>query len=178
VEEPARDPVAEAAGRRPDRPALIAGNTAVTWAELDTRVSAAAKWIASRTAPGDRVALLLGNTVEFAVVYFGTLRAGRVAVPLNPGYTADERDHAIADSGASLVVDGPPGPAETGDTPAVPKSNDLAVLLYTSGTSGRPKGAMLTHGALAANHDQLDRIDPPVIGTDDLVLLADPFFHS
>jgi long-chain acyl-CoA synthetase len=178
VEEPARDPVAEAAGRRPDRPALIAGDAVVTWAELDTRVSATARWIASRTAPGDRVALLLGNTVEFAVVYFGTLRAGRVAVPLNPGYTAEEREHAITDSGAALIVDGPPDTAETGDTPAVPKSNDLAVLLYTSGTSGRPKGAMLTHAALAANHDQLDRIDPPVVGPDDVVLLAVPFFHA
>ncbi|BEL11210.1 long-chain fatty acid--CoA ligase [Actinoplanes sichuanensis] len=178
VEETARDAVAEAARRRPGHPALIAGDTVVTWSELDTRVSAAARWIASRTAPGDRVALVLGNTVDFAVAYFGVLRAGRVAVPLNPGYTADERDHAITDSGASLVVDGPPGADETGAAPAVPKSNDLAVLLYTSGTSGRPKGAMLTHAALAANHDQLDRIEPPVVGPDDVLLLAVPFFHA
>jgi long-chain acyl-CoA synthetase len=178
VEEPARDAVAEAAGRRPGHPALIAGDTVVTWSEMDTRVSAAARWIASRTEPGDRVALLLGNTLDFAVTYFGALRAGRVAVPLNPGYTADERDHAIADSGASLVVDGPPGSVEGGDAPGVPGMNDLAVLLYTSGTSGRPKGAMLTHAALAANHDQLDRIEPPVVGPDDVVLLAVPFFHA
>jgi long-chain acyl-CoA synthetase len=207
VEEPARDPVAEAARRRPDRPALIAGDARITWSELDTRVSAAARWIASRTAPGDRVALLLGNTVDFAAVYFGVLRAGRVAVPLNPGYTADERDFAITDSGATLTVDGPL-PAEAGvptsergasaagqgASPAagaagspladgggahgVPKNDDLAVLLYTSGTSGRPKGAMLTHAALAANHDQLDRIEPPVVGPDDVVLLAVPFFHA
>jgi long-chain acyl-CoA synthetase len=178
VEEPARDAVAEAAGSRPGHPALIDGDTVVTWAEMDTRVSAAARWIASRTEPGDRVALLLGNSVDFAVVYFGVLRAGRVAVPLNPGYTADERDHAIADSGASLVVDGPPGSVGAGAAPAVPRKNDLAVLLYTSGTSGRPKGAMLTHAALAANHDQLDRIEPPVVGPDDVVLLAVPFFHA
>ncbi|SFF53722.1 long-chain acyl-CoA synthetase [Actinoplanes philippinensis] len=178
MEETARDAVAEAAGRRPGHPALIAGDTVITWAELDTRVSAAARWIASRTSPGDRVALLLGNTVDFAVAYFGVLRAGRVAVPLNPGYTGDERDHAITDSGASLVVDGPPGAAEDGAAPAVPRRSDLAVLLYTSGTSGRPKGAMLTHAALAANHDQLDRIEPPVVGPDDVVLLAVPFFHA
>ncbi|MFC4067315.1 class I adenylate-forming enzyme family protein [Actinoplanes subglobosus] len=177
MEETARDAVAEAAGSRPGHPALIAGDTVVTWSELDTRVSAAARWIASRTEPGDRVALLLGNTVDFAVAYFGVLRAGRVAVPLNPGYTADERDHAITDSGAVLVVDGPPGSVETGAL-AVPRKNDLAVLLYTSGTSGRPKGAMLTHAALAANHDQLDRIEPPVVGPDDVVLLAVPFFHA
>ncbi|MEU8659535.1 class I adenylate-forming enzyme family protein [Actinoplanes philippinensis] len=178
MEETARDAVAEAAGRRPGHPALIAGDTVITWAELDTRVSAAARWIASRTSPGDRVALLLGNTVDFATAYFGVLRAGRVAVPLNPGYTDDERDHAITDSGASLVLDGPPGAAEGGAAPAVPRMSDLAVLLYTSGTSGRPKGAMLTHAALAANHDQLDRIEPPVVGPDDVVLLAVPFFHA
>ncbi|MDI6099885.1 AMP-binding protein [Actinoplanes sp. NEAU-A12] len=191
MEEPARDPVAEAARRRPGRPALIAGDASVTWAELDARVSAAARWIASRTAPGDRVALLLGNTADFAAVYFGVLRAGRVAVPLNPGYTADEREFAIADSGAALTVDGPlpaegrPSPEATGAPLAdgghahgVPKNDDLAVLLYTSGTSGRPKGAMLTHAALAANHDQLDRIEPAVVGPDDVVLLAVPFFHA
>jgi long-chain acyl-CoA synthetase len=52
------------------------------------------------------------------------------------------------------------------------------VLLYTSGTSGRPKGAMLTHAALAANHQQLDAIEPPVVGPDDVVLLAMPLFHA
>ncbi|BAL92806.1 putative acyl-CoA synthetase [Actinoplanes missouriensis 431] len=193
MEEPARDPVAEAAGRHPDRPALIAGDAVLTWAELDSRVSAAAHWTAARTAPGDRVALVLGNTVDFAVAYFGVLRAGRVAVPLNPGYTAREIDHAVMDSGAVLIVGEPAGPPrlrlvtaprvpdgqEAGDgiLPAV-KAADLAVLLYTSGTSGRPKGAMLTHAALAANHDQLDRIEPPVVGSGDVVLLAVPFFHA
>ena len=57
-------------------------------------------------------------------------------------------------------------------------ADQLAVLLYTSGTSGRPKGAMLTHAALAANHDQLDRIEPAVVGPDDVVLLTVPFFHA
>jgi long-chain acyl-CoA synthetase len=190
---PARDMVAEAAARRPDTPALIAGDTVVRWSELDSQVTAAARWVAARTAPGDRVALLLGNTVDFAAVYFGVLRAGRVAVPLNPGYTADERDFAITDSGAALTVDGPlpaehgappdEGPggsplADGGGSHGVPKNDDLAVMLYTSGTSGRPKGAMLTHAALAANHDQLDRIEPPVVGPDDVVLLAVPFFHA
>jgi long-chain acyl-CoA synthetase len=193
VEEPARDPVAEAAERRPDHPALIAGDTVLTWAELDRRVSTAAHWTAAGTAPGDRVALILGNSVDFAVAYFGVLRAGRVAVPLNPGYTALEVDHAVMDSGAVLIIGEPAGPprlrlvtaprvpedreAGDGTLPEV-KAADLAVLLYTSGTSGRPKGAMLTHAALAANHDQLDRIEPPVVGSDDVVLLAVPFFHA
>ncbi|WP_067509862.1 AMP-binding protein [Actinoplanes sp. TFC3] len=175
---PAIDPVREAARRRPDSPALIAGDTVLTWAEVDTRVERAARHLTSVAAPGDRVAIILGNTVGFAVAYFAALRAGLVAVPLNPGYTADEREYVLADCRASYVVeeeldgDGPPlavrGPA----------ADDLAVLLYTSGTSGRPKGAMLTHRALTANNAQLARIEPPVLGADDVVLLAIPFFHA
>jgi long-chain acyl-CoA synthetase len=193
VEEPARDPVAAAAATRPDRPALITAEAVLSWSDVDARVSAAAGGVVARTAPGDRVAIVLGNTLDFVAAYFGTLRAGRVAVPLNPGYTADELDYAFTDSGAALIVADGPGPgalrswearrvrhppeAAVETLPQV-KAGDLAVLLYTSGTSGRPKGAMLTHAALAANHDQLDAIEPPVAGPDDVVLLAMPFFHA
>ncbi len=187
------DPVAVAAARRPDGAALIAADTTLSWADLDARVTAAAAGVTRRTAPGDRVAIVLGNTVEFVAAYFGTLRAGRIAVPLNPGYTADELDYAFTDSDAALVVAersstatlrswearrvhlGPEAVAEP--FPPV-KAGDLAVLLYTSGTSGRPKGAMLTHAALAANHEQLGAIEPPVAGPEDVVLLAMPLFHA
>lgn len=191
------DAVAAAAHRRPGRAALIAGDTTVTWADLDARVSRAAARLRERcTEPGARVAIVLGNTVEFAVTYYGVLRAGLVAVPLNPGYTADELAHALTDSGAAVVVadeaasprlraGGPvrvPPEELAADGPdaalPAPDPTRLAVLLYTSGTSGRPKGAMLTHAALAANHDQLDRIEPPVVGPDDVVLLTVPFFHA
>jgi long-chain acyl-CoA synthetase len=195
VENSARDPVRTSAQQRPDAPALIAGETVVTWAELDERVSAAAGRLAAGSAPGDRVALVLGNTVDFAVAYFAVLRAGLVAVPLNPGYTADELTFALTDSGATRVVaedavlgrlrlSGPvavPPDALLSGEPGAPHpagADDLAVLLYTSGTSGRPKGAMLTHGALAANHDQLALIEPPVLDATDVVLLAIPFFHA
>ncbi|GIE97823.1 long-chain acyl-CoA synthetase [Paractinoplanes rishiriensis] len=193
VDVPARDPVAAAAARRPHHPALITPDATLTWAELDARVQEAARRLVMLARPRDRVAIVLGNTVDFVVTYFGTLRAGRVAVPLNPGYTADELDHAIGDCQATVVVAdlaeraklrSPTPPcvppdlgAATGDLPEV-RAGDLAVLLYTSGTSGRPKGAMLSHAALAANHDQLDAIEPPVVGPDDVVLLAMPLFHA
>jgi long-chain acyl-CoA synthetase len=189
--------VRAAAARRPDSVALIAGDTRLTWSELDERVdSAAAKLSAFCPAGGERVALVLGNTIGFAVTYFGVLRAGLIAVPLNPGYTADELSYALTDSGATLVVTesavrgrlrvGPGvrvledlGSEVSGGEPAAIVSKDqVAVLLYTSGTGGRPKGAMLSHGALAANHAQLDRIEPPVVGTEDVVLLAVPLFHA
>jgi long-chain acyl-CoA synthetase len=189
--------VRAAAARRPDSVALIAGDTRLTWSELDERVdSAAGKLRVLCPAGGERVALVLGNTIGFAVTYFGVLRAGLIAVPLNPGYTADELSYALTDSGATLVVTesavrgrlrvGPGvrvledlGSEVSGGEPAAVVSKDqVAVLLYTSGTGGRPKGAMLSHGALAANHAQLDRIEPPVVGTEDVVLLAVPLFHA
>ncbi|HEU4348321.1 MAG TPA: AMP-binding protein, partial [Actinoplanes sp.] len=191
----ARDAVRDAAQRRPGAAALIAGDASLTWAELDDRVTSAARRLCGLVgAGGERVAIVLGNTVDFAVVYYGALRAGLVVVPLNPGYTADELSFALSDSGAALVVADRPAhdrlrsasaivvPPDLGsglerDLPDV-SDDRLAVLLYTSGTSGRPKGAMLTHAALAANHDQLDRIEPAVIGPDDVVLLTVPLFHA
>jgi long-chain acyl-CoA synthetase len=194
VDEPARDLVAAAAAGRPDGLALITASCALTWSDVDARVNAAAHHLARLTDPGDRVVIVLGTSVDFVVTYFGVLRSGRIAVPLNPGYTADELEFAITDSAAGLVVAGdtarsglrlseprcvPPQFAAGGDAELPPVAGvDLAVLLYTSGTSGRPKGAMLTHAALAANHDQLDAIEPPVVGSDDVVLLAMPLFHA
>nr|WP_308208506.1 AMP-binding protein [Actinoplanes aksuensis] len=189
MDEAARDPVAEAAARRPAGPALITGETTLTWSDVDRRVTAAAHRIAALAPPGGRVAIVLGTSVEFVVTYFGVLRSGRVAVPLNPAYSASELEFAVADSGAELIVADEDGPGRVRPQfdldPAAPPAelpqvaaDDLAVLLYTSGTSGRPKGAMLTHAALAANHDQLDAIDPPVVGADDIVLLAVPLFHA
>jgi len=189
VETRAHDAVRAAARRRPDGIALITAERSLTWADVDAAVDrAAARLTALVDEPGGRVAIVLGNTVDFAVVYFGVLRAGLVAVPLNPGYSPDEIDHVLRDAGVSLVVTESPiagascvppdlGSGPTAE-PAAPAADQLAVLIYTSGTSGRPKGAMLTHAALAANHEQLDAIDPPVVGPDDVVLLSVPFFHA
>jgi long-chain acyl-CoA synthetase len=187
------DEIAAAATSRPDHPALITTTVTLTWAELDARVEAAARRLVMLARPRERVAIVLGNSVDFVVTYYGVLRAGRVAVPLNPGYTADELGYVVADCQAAVVVSeqatraklrsstppsvSPDLAGPTGDLPQV-SADDLAVLLYTSGTSGRPKGAMLTRAALAANHDQLDAIDPPVVGSDDVVLLAMPLFHA
>ena len=109
------DRIRVAAADRPDRPALVAGDRTVSWAELDALVDTAARGIghavggtgAVRADDGGhppRVAIALGNTVEFAVCYFATLRAGLVAVPLNPEFTAPELRHVLADSGARLLI--------------------------------------------------------------------------
>lgn len=207
------DLVRAAAERRPDGVAFVHRGSRTSWAEVDAAVDAAAAGLlALGLAPGDRVGVQLGNTLDFPVAYFGVLRAGLVAVPLNPGYTADELAHVLGDSTARALVTAR-GTAETalavaaqlpplehvlvtgGDAPAgsvgwddvlargsapvasAGSDEDLAVVIYTSGTSGRPKGAMLPHRALLANLEQGRRIDPPVITSDDVVLLVLPLFH-
>ncbi|MCW2599633.1 MAG: long-chain fatty-acid-CoA ligase, partial [Frankiales bacterium] len=147
-------------------------------------------------------AVHLGNVPDFPVVYFGALRAGLVALPVNTGYTGRELTQVLSDSGARVIVTGPAtaevvqalteGPehvvvagspsydallADETALDSVGGGEDLAVLLYTSGTTGRPRGAMLTHRALLSNLEQSARIDPPVVAPDDVVLLVLPLFH-
>ena len=74
----------------------------------------------SGLAPGDRVAVVLGNVVEFAVTYYGALRAGLVVVPVNPAYTAREMAHLLGDSGARLAVAAAPVPRRRCWRPAPP----------------------------------------------------------
>ncbi|MFI7577964.1 AMP-binding protein [Micromonospora sp. NPDC049497] len=205
------DRLRRVAAAHPDHPALHWREQTLTWSELDAAVSATARALAVAVpAPAadagepdrhpPRVAIALGNTPDFVVSYLGVLRAGLVAVPVNPGFTAPELRHVLADSGATVLICAQPvrdriatvteelpalravhtAPPTAGGTDAFPArgGEDLAVLLYTSGTEGRPKGAMLSHRALAANHDQVDAIDPPVVGPDDTLLLALPLFHA
>jgi long-chain acyl-CoA synthetase len=212
------DTVRLAAVRDPTAPALIAGpvggSSVITWGELDARVDAAAAALSGLNLPSSmgapaRVAIALPQVAEFAVVFFAVLRAGLVAVPVNPDYTQRELRHVLADSGASVLVTTASVSAELApvradlssllsvysldpDTGAHPfteltgapaavatnrSGEDLAVLLYTSGTSGQPKGAMLPHRALLANQLQVAAVDPPVVGPGDVVLLALPMFH-
>ncbi|WP_422771974.1 AMP-binding protein [Plantactinospora sp. WMMC1484] len=214
VEPPAvtlADRVRLAATSRPDHPALLWPDGALSWAELDGAVDRAAAALRARFpgptgAPG-RVAIALANSAEFAVAFFGTQRAGLVAVPVNPALTGPELRHILADSAATVLIcteqvraaveevrvglpalaelhTGLPDPPTLPDPPAPvpgPIGTDpeaVAVLLYTSGTTGEPKGAMLSHRALLANHEQVARIEPPVVGPDDRVLLALPLFHA
>ena len=97
---------AAAAEQRPDHPAVIDPDGCVmTWGELEHRVAAlAGGLLAKGVEPGDRVAVMLPNTSAFPVAYWGVLRAGGTVVPVNPAYTAVERDHLLSDSGAHLLL--------------------------------------------------------------------------
>ncbi|MPR00493.1 AMP-binding protein [Modestobacter sp. I12A-02628] len=183
--------VRRAAAGGADRAALVHGEQRRTWGELDAEVDRAAAGFAARgLAPGERVAVRLPNGVDWVVAVFGALRAGLVVVPVNTAYTDDELEYVLADSGAALLVTdaeraplgGVPvlvGPPDGGDA-LVPAGHDgtgLALLAYTSGTTGRPRGAMLTHAALLANQRQCLQMSPPPVRADDLVLVVLPLFH-
>ncbi len=178
------DLVRRAARSKPEHLALIDGSTRLTYAELDQQVtSAALALLAAGPAAGDRVALQLGTGADLAVLYLGAARAGLVAVPVNPSYTAPEVAHLLADSDARLHLDpaaarevlaGAPSGA---DPHADRGGEDLAVLLYTSGTSGRAKGAMLSARALLANLDQIAAVEPPLVSGDDVLFVPLPLTH-
>jgi long-chain acyl-CoA synthetase len=183
--------VRAAAARRPDAPALVAGQTRLTWAEFDAAVDrVAAGFTGHGLEPGGRVAVQLPNGIDWLRAAVGALRAGLVVVPVNTAYTDPELEYVLTDSGASLLVAaGPrepvagvrvcPGPPE-GDGPPPQVVDDSATpsfLCYTSGTTGRPRGAILTAGALRANQEQCLAMAPPPVREDDRVLLVLPLFH-
>jgi long-chain acyl-CoA synthetase len=183
--------VRSAARRRPAAPAIVAGDQRLSWAELDATVDrSAAGYVARGLARGDRVAIQLPNGLDWLRAALGALRAGLVVVPVNTAYTDPELDYVLSDSGAGLFVaaterspvagvpicvgppegDGPP--PEVAVDPAAP-----SFLAYTSGTTGRPRGAILTAAALRANQEQCLAMDPPPVRSDDRVLLVLPLFH-
>ena len=163
--------------------------------------------IARGVTPGDRVAIVAANNRFFVAAYLGVLGVGGVAVPLNPLSPRPELERELAVVGARLaLVDDTSRPAFGGeaatgladvDVAAIGElvgepaalveraDDDLAVLLFTSGTAGLPRAAMLTHGNLRANIDQIraatagDAGDPNASPPtpDDVALGVIPFFH-
>jgi long-chain acyl-CoA synthetase len=189
------DLLTDTARRHGDRPALVEGDRRLTWAELDAAVDRTARGLsAAGLVPGYRVVLLMANSVGFVTSYLGCLRAGLVAVPLNTGLTAAEVAGVLEHSGARLVVaDGDLADKVrgtdvrvvradelTGDAPLAPPADPeaLAVLLYTAGTSGEPRAAMLTHRALLANVEHLVALGEDRMGPEDVVLAVLPLFHA
>jgi long-chain acyl-CoA synthetase len=185
----------------------------VTWRELDEAADAIARALSGRgLVAGQRVAVIMANRIDLPIAYYGILRGGMVAVPINPRSTTREIGRMLADSLArvvlcdeagigqvrealppdhrvGVVVDGAdPRAGETsfeqfladasGVAPVAPvDAETLAVVLYTSGTSGKPRGAMLTHRALIANTEQIAALEPPAMTPDDICLGLLPMFH-
>lgn len=188
--------------------ALVAGARRLGYGELDRLARHAAGNLAARgIVSGERVALLLGNGVEFVVFVLACLRLGAVAVPLGARLKAPELDYAINDCAAAalvyeseyaanlpppealpslrlrVLVDGEARGAEPGSAfrqpipcPShAPREEDAAFLLYTSGTTGRPKGALLTH--LGVIHSAMNFASCLGLGPGERAILAVPASH-
>jgi fatty-acyl-CoA synthase len=185
------------ARRFPAAEAVVEGQTRFTYAELADRASAIARRLAERgVRPGDRLALLLPNGWRYGAAYLGAQLAGAVAVLVNSRLSTAEIDHVLRDSGAVAVVldAGPAATAPevcplwdaeelTGPGPAADElpgtglgGTDVANLLYTSGTTGRPKGAMQTHGNLVFNAGTVGSLFG--VGPGDRTLVVAPMFHA
>ncbi len=173
------------AGGDPDRPALLdeTGATTLSYVDLELRTRRLATALAARTQPGDRIALVLANRPEFVLAYLAALRAGRIAVPINPGAPEAEIDGELRAVGAAMRIDaGVVAELEAigseADYVAVDLDpSDTAVCLFTSGTAGAPKAAMLTHGSLLANLEQVRAVERLTLRADDVALGVLPLFH-
>jgi len=193
------------AQRFPGHTALRMDDQALTYADLDDATARLAHMMTSMgIGPGDRIGLMVPNVPEFGLVFYAALRCGAVVVPMNPllkereiaYYLGDSGArflfawHQIADvaatgakeAGAELVAVGGPAFAESSSSQppvseVVPREPlDTAVILYTSGTTGRPKGAELTHAGLNRNQEITAR-NLLQLTPDDVIMGCLPLFH-
>ena len=168
-----------AAAEHADRPAVRLDGLVLSYSELREAAARATALLSSAgVAPGDRVAIMLPNVPAFPIAFYGALGAGAVVVPMNPLLKSREIAFYLSDSGAKVLlawhevaaeavmgaaasgvqvikVDEPDAAGLLAGLTAVPaqavRPADDAVILYTSGTTGQPKGAELTHAGLARN---------------------------
>ena len=171
--------LAAQAERVPGEEAVVeVGGERLTYAGLWDRASRVAGGLRSQgVRRGDRVAVRLPNGVPWALGFLGTLLAGGVAVPVNTRFTAEEAAHVVGDSGAAVVLDGtdlPDGPPVADDGLG---GDDLAAIFYTSGTTGAPKGACLTHAGLLSITESTRRIRTVDEGVGHRNLVSVPLFH-
>ncbi|MFG2327448.1 acyl-CoA synthetase [Streptomyces sp. NPDC048568] len=189
------------ARRTPARVAVEYRDRTWTYGELDTAVSrAAGVLLAEGLSPGDRVGAYGHNSDAYLITFLACARAGLVHVPVNQNLTGDDLAYLVGQSGSSLVLADPgladrlpdgtrvlalrdaddslltrlaAAPAYDGPEPA---GDDLVQLLYTSGTTALPKGAMMTHRALV--HEYLSAITALDLSAGDRPVHALPLYHS
>ena len=185
-----------------DRPALVSRGRVTTYGTLRAQTAQMRGALVTRgVEPGDRVAIVAANNGYFVAAYLAVLGAGAVAVPLNPQSPPAEIERELRLVGVRLALIGPTGrrvmdaiddaslPGYLGAVPVadlrdgepVPHvergPDDIAVLLFTSGTAGAPRPAILTHGNLLANIAQILANPERPGGADEVVLGVLPLFH-
>lgn len=189
------------ARRVPARVAVEYGDRSWTYAELDDAVSRAASVLLDQgLAPGDRVGAYGHNSDAYLIAFLACARAGLVHVPVNQNLTGDDLAYIVGQSGSTLVLGDPDlagrlpdgtrtlalrgtddsllarlPSAEPYDGPE-PRTEDLVQLLYTSGTTALPKGAMMTHRALV--HAYLSAITALDLSAGDRPVHSLPLYHS
>ena len=195
----------QAAASHAERAAVRMDDLVLSYSELRDAAGRVTSLLSSfGIEPGDRVAVMLPNVPAFPIVFYGALGAGAVVVPMNPLLKSREVAYYLGDSGAKVLFawhavadEAAKGATETGArvvevdepdlasllagfTPAAPhhrqSGDDDAVILYTSGTTGRPKGAELTHANLTGNAG-LTAATLLNAGPDDVVMGCLPLFH-
>lgn len=184
-----------AVGHRAQSPALHSGGRWTTWGELRARAAAVATELGRQgVAPGERVAIAWPSSAEFVACYLGVLAAGAAAVPLNPSSPPPELEQELGGiSAALLLADEPVASAMAGGpvrvVPGVPAQGtdafapldrhdgDPAVVLFTAGTAGAPRPAVLSHGNLRANLHQMLSLPGQPSRPDDVGLTAVPLYH-
>ena len=185
-----------------ERPFLVTnGDVLMTYGAMLDQTSRAAAWLQSiGVAAGQRALVQVQKSPAAIVLYLACLRAGVVFIPLNTAYQSGELTYFLSDAEPSVLVSSPGLPAEAvafagrrvtlpGDLDAAPwadmseglatvvlASSDPAAILYTSGTTGRSKGAVLTHGNLGSNVQVLGQAWR--WQDDDVLLHALPIFHA
>ncbi|MGW1208615.1 acyl-CoA synthetase [Streptomyces sp. NPDC002499] len=189
------------ARRTPARVAIEYGDRTWTYEELDDAVSRAASVLLGEgLAPGDRVGAYGHNSDAYAIAFLACARAGLVHVPVNQNLTGDDLAYLVGQSGSTLVLADPdltgrlPDDVRTlplrdaedsllarlADAPAYdgpePRTEDLVQLLYTSGTTALPKGAMMTHRSLV--HEYLSAITALDLSAGDRPAHSLPLYHS
>jgi len=197
--------LAQAAAEHGERPAVRLDDLVLSYSQLRDAAGRAAALLSSLgVEPGDRVGVMLPNVPAFPIVFYGALAAGAVVVPMNPLLKNREVAHYVGDSGAKVVfawhqaaAEAAKGAAGTGaqvlevDQPdlhtllaglapapsmAGQAGDDDAVILYTSGTTGTPKGAELTHANLIRNAE-LAAATMLNAGPGDVTMGCLPLFH-
>jgi malonyl-CoA/methylmalonyl-CoA synthetase len=189
--------IADTAARRGSATALLCDSTALCYRELAERANGVSRALqANGVRPGDRVAVGLVNSLELVLNVLGVVRLGAVLVPLNPAYSAEEAGYIVGDSGArfarvdrplagglraipnvSVWEDGLPFGVAKPRAPTWPEvpGTAPALIVYTSGTTGRPKGAVLSNDALLQNLTTVARAWR--WAESDRLLLTLPCFH-
>ncbi|HYR95214.1 MAG TPA: AMP-binding protein [Candidatus Binatus sp.] len=187
--------LAEDVATRGGHPFILHAGRRVTYAELDRLANRAAHALRGLgVAKGDRVTLALGNSVDYLVAAFGILKAGAVLNPVNPALGERELAYILSHAEPKVVVTDAPGVTASGrvltratlddlvgrspDTaPAVAIGpGDPSTLLYTSGTTGNPKGVLFNHGSMGIGGRHF--IDALGLGPDDVILAVTPLFHG